>query len=265
MQTSYIYDIKEMLYTFQLWIEKQTLKPFVKVYSHPRSGTHFSEAFLGKNFYQKFDLSKKNITWGHWANRAVNEEGNPYQELFGSHFFPNKKILKSNKPMLYMVRDGRAVAYSIWKTANFIHPKHQGISFSDFLRMPLDWSGTPSIQVDAPTMTIAEHWKQHVEEWEKLASTKSNILIVRYEDLKDNPYEVYQTIRKKFFPKQKELAPIELDTVSKPIGLLPNKGQKDSWKSHFTEEDNAYFLEMVGEDYKWLSGEVVESLNFTTS
>ena len=140
----------------------------LKVYSHPRSGTHFLEAFLAQNFHKNKDLSIVKITWGHWSNKKIKEDGNPYGQLFGHHFFPTQNNFK--KPGIYIIRDGRAVAYSIWKTQNFLHKDIDGkIPFSDFLRTPLDWSGSPSRKAD-DGVTIFEHCAQHCDEWIKFSN-----------------------------------------------------------------------------------------------
>jgi len=88
-------------------------KPLVKVYSHPRSGTHFLEAFLAKNFYQDKDLALAEITWGHWSNRKINKDGNPYGKLFGNHYFADEN--NNESPKIYIYRDGnqnRLVRYN---------------------------------------------------------------------------------------------------------------------------------------------------------
>ena len=72
-----------------------------KIYSHPRSGTHFIEAFVGENFYSGKDLSVKNVTWGHWSNRKINAEGNKYGMLFGNHLLPIRNTNESN-PKIYI-------------------------------------------------------------------------------------------------------------------------------------------------------------------
>lgn len=46
------------------------IKKVIKVYSHPRSGTHFLEAFLARNFYAGKDLKVEEGLWGHWSNRV---------------------------------------------------------------------------------------------------------------------------------------------------------------------------------------------------
>ena len=150
--------------------------------------------------------------------------------------------------MIYIFRDPRAVAYSIWNTDNFINIINREISFSEFLRLKLDWQGTPGIKSE-PKWTVGEHWYHHVHAWHQL--TGQNLLIIRYEDLKDNPEEIYNQILKNFFPfknyliKKKILIKNGIDPISKPLGLLPNAALKDAWKEAFTSEDEQYFLGQI--------------------
>lgn len=200
----------------------------VRVYSHPRSGTHFLEAFLAKNFYQNKELEIPQITWGHWSNRKVKQDGNPYGKLFGHHFFPTKSNFKS--PGIYIIRDGRAVAYSIWKTQNFLHKNIDGkISFSDFLNTPLDWYGSPSKKSDL-NLNIFDHWERHCSEWLYFSKIEKKLLVVFYEELKNNPYKVYEEILEFNFKMNKKLDIDELDKIMRPVGLLPNEGKINSWK-----------------------------------
>lgn len=221
---------------------------FIKVYSHPRSGTHFLEAFLAKNFYNKMDLNIPVVTWGHWSNRKENVDGNPYGKLFGNHYFADNNI--NTEPKIYIIRDGRAVAYSIWRTNNFIHKDLEGISFSEFLRTKIDWYGTPSKKAQ-PTQTIIEHWYSHINSWTELAKKDNNLLIIRYEDLIDFPYEQYEHIHSKFFKRKKKLDIDKIDTIEKPLGLLPNMGTKDSWKNAFNTEDEVLFNSIVPKHFEY--------------
>ncbi|WP_310992300.1 sulfotransferase domain-containing protein [Aequorivita marina] len=226
-------------------LKKLIKKPeLVRVYSHPRSGTHFLEAFIAQNFYRKKDLNIPNVKWGHWSNRKEKLEGNPYGKLFGNHYFANQNI--NTKPKIYIIRDARAVAYSVWKTNNFIHKDLDGISFSDFLRTKIDWKGSPSNAVE-PDCNILEHWVLHTESWLKLAKSDTNLLVIHYEDLVDLPYEQYLKIHSRFFSRSKKLKEDKIDKVKKPLGLLPNKGTKDSWREVFGQEDEAYFFSIVPE------------------
>ncbi|GAB5400449.1 MAG: hypothetical protein Aureis2KO_20340 [Aureisphaera sp.] len=221
-------------------------KGLLKVYSHPRSGTHFLEAFIGRNFYPGMDLLIKPVIWGHWSDRRQKLEGNPYGKLFGSHYFPDQ--IEEKGLMIYIVRDPRAVAWSIWKTPNFVHGEHRPDSFSEFLRTPLDWRGSPARKRNTGKNSI-EHWLEHVMAWEDFAHGNANIIIVRYEDLVDAPVSQYEKIRKTFF-KELQLDETSIDAVSDPVGLLPNKARKDAWKSNFTPEDIDYINSLVPQKYQ---------------
>lgn len=219
----------------------------IKIYSHPRSGTHFLEAFLARNFYPEKDLAVAHIPWGHWSNRKVYESGGKYKKLFGSHYWPDEIGKRKKHPMVYIYRDGRAVAYSIWKTENFLHKDLEGISFSDFLRIKLDWKGGPGKQADTG-WNIAEHWYHHVHAWTNLE--KPNLIKVRYEDLQNDPNLIYSKILKKFYPIkynwQHTLGRAKVvDPIKQPTGLKPNKAKADTWKTVFTEEDHTFFLSQL--------------------
>ena len=210
----------------------------VKVYSHPRSGTHLLEAFLAKNFYADRDLKIQPITWGHWTNRCVLRDGNPYGKLFGNHYFSEDN--RTPTPKIYIMRDGRAVAYSIWKTKNFLNEEMSKKSLSEFLKTPLDWYGSPSRKT-SQNWTVFEHWKQHVEGWKELSEIRNDTIIISYEELIEEPFKIYSTLHKKFFQDVKKKMPSEVITIRNPVGILPNAAKKDSWKTAFTEEDESYF------------------------
>ncbi|APY07551.1 hypothetical protein BWZ20_04230 [Winogradskyella sp. J14-2] len=217
-------------------------KPLVKVYSHPRSGTHFLEAFLAKNFYNNKDLNLKEVVWGHWSNRKNKKDGNPYGKLFGNHLFAYHN--KNKLPKIYIYRDGRAVAYSVWKTPNFLNKEDSKLDFNEFLQKPIDWYGTPSIK-SSKSLTIFEHWLVHINSWFDLAEADNNLLLVKYEDLIDNPCKVYTEIHRKFFKKEKLLLPEELCLIEKPLGLLPNSGTKDAWKKFLNYENQLKFNTLI--------------------
>lgn len=222
--------LKRIKYIIKLITNRELLK----VYSHPRSGTHFLEAFIAENFYNGLDLKTTSVIWGHWSNRKTKNEGNPYGKLFGNHFFADRNT--SYRPRIYIIRDVRAVAYSFWKTTNFLNAEVQSLTFKEFLDYKLDWYGTPSRKHDKE-FTIIEHWAKHVASWLELNQDNPNLLIVRYEDLVEQPYLVYEEIRNMFFRHKPKKSPQQLIEIKKPIGLLPNKGTIDSWKVAFDMDD----------------------------
>lgn len=211
------------------------------MFSHPRSGTHFLEAFLARNFYPDEDLSVAEVPWGHWADRSLRDEGNPYGKLFGSHVFPERSLRRISYPAVYIWRDGRAVAYSLWRTKEFLHPDHRDISLSDFLRQKLDWIGSPGYAA-TPLRTIAEHWEEHVLGWRTIAGKNPNVLVVAYEDLLEDPWREYGRIHAALFPHRRELPRDRLDPVGEPVGIAPHEAARASWREAFSDEDEEYFL-----------------------
>jgi bile-salt sulfotransferase len=224
------------------------MKDYIKIYSHPRSGTHFLEAFLAENFYKGDDLSSNGpIHYGHWSNKILLEKGEPYQKLFGSHLFP-----KQNKPankMIYIYRDGRAVIASLWNS-KFYNKEWEGISFSEFLRKDIDWYGGPG-QKSEPKMNIVQHWHAHTHSW--LNYSSPNLLIIKYEDLKNYPERTYSLISKKFHPflyYTRFLMNRKINPISKKVGLAPNAATIDSWKKLFSQEDlNFFYSQIPSRDY----------------
>ena len=235
--------LKRILYLDKPFIPTYSHE-YVTVFSHPRSGTHFLEAFLAENFYKEENLAIDRIVWGHWANRSVNTAGNEYGKLFGSHIYPNFTCRHINYPVLYIYRDGRAVAYSIWRTENFMHPKYKGISFSDFLKLKLDWIGSPAFKCKEK-MNIAQHWNNHVNKWLAVAKKNANILPVRYENLVNEPYSVYQQVHKNFFSGKQLLNEYEINTIPNAVGLAPNSAKPDAWRDKFSHEDIDFFNSFV--------------------
>jgi len=226
------------------------MKEYIKIYSHPRSGTHFLEAFLAKNFYDGENLSSEgSIYYGHWSNKILLEDGEPYHKLFGSHFFPDKA--KIAKKSIYIYRDGRAVIASLWNS-KFYNKELEGISFSDYLRKEIDWIGGTG-QEGYPKMNIVQHWEKHIEHWINL--NNKDILYLRFEDLKNNPTYVYNKICKLFYPikfyKEIIFGKKNLDPIKDKVGLKPNAAKINSWEQLFSEEDLDFFYSQL-ENTKYL-------------
>ena len=217
---------------------------YIKIHSHPRSGTHFLEAFLAKNFYQSEELSSEGpIHFGHWSNKILLEGGEPYHKLFGSHFFTDKAPFSDK--MIYIYRDGRAVIASIWNS-KFYHTEWEGITFSEFLRKRIDWEGGLGQEKESQ-LNIVQHWYEHVKDWTEQKS--KNILFIRFEDLKSNPNREYLRICKKFFPlkylRAKFFGMPKIDPIANKVGLSPNKATINSWESLYSKEDLEFFNSQI--------------------
>jgi len=111
----------------------------------------------------------------------------------------------------------------------------------------IDWYGTTNRKAEGE-FTIFEHWAEHIKGWKTLSKNSTNTLVIKYEDLKDQPYTVYKTIHSKFFSKQKLLLPDEIDPITKPLGLLPNKGSKNAWKDYLGAKNNEVFKDLMSKN-----------------
>jgi len=236
---------------FKFLSKRKQKRDLVRVLSHPRSGTQFLANFIGVHFYPDTDLSIVEAPWGHWSDRKTLKNTLKYGQLFQSHAFPVKPFLERmrGKKFVYIYRDGRAVASSVWKTDGFFTKENENISFSDFIDFKIDWSASPGRKVD-PEFTIAEHWYAHVDAWFQEAKKNENILIVRYEDLIDSPQSVFNAINAKYFNSTLRFSP--KSEAMKKIGILPNSATKDSWKTVFSPQDESKFLSYL-KDEKYLS------------
>ena len=216
----------------------------IKVYSHPRSGTHYLQSFLARNFYPNLDLSSEGqIHYGHWSNKLLLEEGEPHMKISGDHFFPEDS--RMDKKMIYIYRDGRAVIASLFNSF-FYNNNWEGISFSEYLRKSIDWKGGPGQKKDY-SGNIVQHWFHHVDSWNNLGN--NNLLIVNFEELKLNPVKIYLQIAKKFYPRNFYFSKVfgvrNLDKVADKVGIKPNQATIHSWKNLFSQEDLNFFYSQI--------------------
>jgi len=216
-------------------------KPLIRVYGHPRAGNNLLMAFLAINFYPGEELTTFGRI-GHWRNRIFDQR-NPYGRLGGTHYFYHDQKNQVIHPCIYIYRDGRAVALSLWHTKAFQPPRWKNLTFSKFLRKPLNWSGSPGNPL-AFGHPIAAHWLFHLQSWEnapEFVDGKPAVLKVRFEDLVLQPEKVRQAIA-----KWSGIKPVRgLKLVTKLVGWLPNEGKINAWRKYFTEADLEYFYELA--------------------
>lgn len=207
----------------------------IKVYGHPRSGNNYLAALIKRNVYPNKNLQGKDGYVGHWADRAY-VRGTKYAKLFGGHGLPHRyRNVKGEK--VYIFRDGRDVALSLWNSEHFVNPEWTKTkSFSDFIRTPLDWVSSPGDKAN-PCLTIFEHWKRHLEMWKN-----SGAFLVCYEELCENPEPIILDIAR--------LAKVKLQTFSDLSGTVGWFGSKHrGWRDIMSDEDVEYFLKKVGDCY----------------
>ncbi|MHA1830036.1 MAG: sulfotransferase domain-containing protein [Candidatus Helarchaeota archaeon] len=216
----------------------------VRIYSHPRSGTHLLAKYLKINFYQDYDLTFRNGRYGHYLDRKKLPETD-YGKLIAGHNI--KKLKPEHGFFIYLIRDPRGVALSIWKTKTFLNPKMRNLSFSDYLRTPLDWIMTPS----HPTKkgkTIFEHWYYCITTWFSYNENNKNILTVYYEELVEHPKRVMDFIKNSFGLVYND----RYHRIHELIGIEPNEGKIDAWKQYFTDDDLKYMFTIIPKDFKFL-------------
>lgn len=217
----------------------------LQVYSHPRSGTNFLCAFIGKNFYPGRDLTGKEGVMGHWASPVSQDRPWAYGALFGSHYFYfeawHDAPSLAPPSAIYIYRDGRDVAVSFWRTKAFLHPSWRELSFSEYLRREdQDWLHSPGWG-GCYDGSIAKHWHDHLESWRDAP----RVLLVRFEDLVFNPVRVRAAIACHF-----DLSPLpEMIEVKELVGPFPHEGRAGAWREIFSDDDLAYFHEIVPSDF----------------
>jgi len=206
---------------------------FLKVYSHPRSGTNWLLSLLGQAFYGRVQLV--DAVTGHWSKRVTVRA--PGRRLRGGHQFYDRTL---PGPRVYLYRDGRDVALSMWRTKAFQHPHWRGLSFSEFVRRPLDWHATPGTQADG-RLTIVEHWKQHLDSWRDAPGT----CFVRYEELLEHTESEVARIAA-FVGRE----PLPIYDTASGIGPFPSDNYSArKWTSEFGEADLGYFHTFVPRDH----------------
>jgi hypothetical protein len=210
------------------------------VYAHPRSGLNFLRAQLKASFYPDDPRTERRalVSTGHWAQRYRIAPGPGW--IFARHHI---HACYRGQRGLYIYRDGRDVAVSLWRSKTFQHPTWGNLSFSEFLQRPLDWTETPRQQA-APRLTIAEHWRQHVDGW---LGGHPGVCCVRYENLLRNPAPVLDRIGA-FIKRDVRSYQLQRE----PVGPDTHGGGWGAWRDVFTADDLTYFYSIVPNDHEAL-------------
>jgi len=206
----------------------------IKLYSHPRSGTNWVRKTLAEAFWPDADLERPGSQTGHWSDR-VQIPAAPALALKGGHDF-----YAGQQKCIYLVRDGRDVALSYYRTKEFQHEDWRDLSFSEVLRKPLDWRSTPGQRWESGDATIVEHWFQHVKGWEG----HKDIYYLRYEDLLTKPGETLHDLGEWLGREPRAMPDPE------PTGPFPSSDHRPAkWRDEFSADDLDYFHSIVPEDF----------------
>ena len=206
----------------------------MKLYSHPRSGTHWTLALLEQAFYGTQTSTTRPT--GHYSARwAVTTIG---MQLWGSHCIYNARL---PGPRLYLYRDGRDVALSLWRTKGFQPREWHSLSFSAFLRMPLDWTETPGRPARGPRLTIAAHWQQHLATWQHAPET----LCLSYAALLRDPAAELARVAAFTGCSLRSASLAQGDYGPDASGDY----RADKWRAAFSADDLDYFHSIVPRDH----------------
>ena len=210
----------------------------MKLYAHPRSGSNWALALLAQAFEGRVVLAP--ATTGHWSDRSVVMA--PRSSIRGGHAFYRAGL---PGPRVYLYRDGRDVAVSLWRTKAFQPVGLRGVDFATFLRTPLDWKATPGRRCK-PRWTIAEHWRRHLDSW-----LASDACFVRYERLLADPdAELARAAELLRLPLS------ECPTADEGVGPYPSGDYRVAkWRDVFTDADLAHFFSSVPCDHWGLYAE----------
>jgi hypothetical protein len=200
----------------------------VKVYGHPRSGCNFAVNFIASAFYPEIAEQTKVVWTGHWSNR-VQVEVNA-RELWGDHGF-----YRGQENCIYVTRDVRDMALSMYRTKQFQHKSWHDLDFSAFIRKPLDWYETPSRKSDKG-LNIIEHWYEHVEWW----LGRKGVLFIYYEDLVKHPDHVVDMVE--HFTGHKQIAMPDLSIAGPfPSSIIGIK----KWQKGISQLDLDYIQDIL--------------------
>ena len=221
----------------------------MKIWGHPRSGNHFLASVIHEAFYgsdPRFALQVSAAATGHWSQRqggahetfgsdpAAGSTTVPWGRLLGSHAWTPPPELDD---AIYIYRDGRDVALSVYHWNRFRRADEQSLSFSEYLRRPIDWIGSPGFR--APRrMLLWEHWRAHVKHW----LARSDVFAVRYEDVVEDVDGQLRRIATRF-----GVPLVTTVNGSRPVGWNASEpsSRVGRWRGRLDDSDIALYNELV--------------------
>lgn len=218
------------------------MTPDVKVFGFARSGVHLVAHLIARNFYRGQESRlQKPIQVGHWLKAY--DFPDPVGRLIGG--FDKPDPVAGDEPAVYVYRDGRACALSIWCTPYFTSHDQP---FAEFLRTPLDWlwhPGRPYALNFLESRTIFEMWHGHVSAW-MAELGKHQLFFVRYESLLDDPQTWIQGIGERF-----DLTPTSKTFVSVKtlVSPMPNDGKRNAYLGYMDMLDLELYDKIVPKDF----------------
>ncbi len=203
------------------------------IHSHPRSGTHYFLAVLNSNFLHQ--PSQAVVKWGHLREDSQGRTVMAYP----LHGLPEMSFKENGLRHFYIHRDFEGVANSILRMPRrFCIPK-EGLTVEEFARTPwgdLYVEGTRwAWQIDGVKkggntsafgaarppldMTPYDYWKHHIACWTDFAASRTDVYVVKYEDLISSPASFQKSVSRvaAWLGKEKQ----EFVDVKEKIGGQP--------------------------------------------
>ena len=164
-----MYDFTELLNKKNILNDKK----FTRLVSYPRTGSHWLRVLLEKYtgdtcFVRGFyDKSPKNF-WGfHVHNREINK------------FEPSEGVVDNLEKVIYLYREPCDTIFSLLKYEKIIKEA---------------WKGKVDDMIEEKTIQYAHEYQKHLERWKINNSDVGQMLLINYNDLKNNPEETFKKI-----------------------------------------------------------------------
>ncbi len=226
----------------------------LKVYSHPRSGTHFLGCALYLNFELRAEAARVEREYFRkeqprflgldgesedvpWASIAAHRDVHRFRE----------NVSDCAQARLYLVRGCKEVLASVyhWRLMRNHRDEpllsDEQLSFEEFLRRPLGWSESVHQRTEND-FTPVEHWAYHTSTW-----LDSGEFWVRYEDLVRDYESTLKLVEERFGLVRKPEAMDAFLPVPGRVGYNPTSA-RDRAASMWTERT----VNLWEEQMRWM-------------
>lgn len=225
--------------------------------SYPKSGNTWVRHLIGNYIYDgKMDFvnGPEFMPDLHYNPEKINAI--PFRPRFIKSHFPFRKEYPN---VIYLVRDGRDVAVSLYYFLIKMKQLKPEVKFSDYLENYFFGGKSPF-----------GHWNEHVFSWVKKNKGK-NMLVIKYEDMLNEPKVMLEKMvrfsgltidqdklgvaveRASFKSMQQDekknaehLKTLGHDSSHTKYGII-REGKKGTWKEMFTEAEEKKFWDLYGD------------------
>jgi len=223
---------------------KHLSKP-LKIVAHRRSGNHL----LWENLHINYNIEE-----------AVMDETDDFK--YHRPFKDAPDDFTHRFTCIYIIRDPRDTLVSNWfYWKNNGEPRAkvtlllQNKTFGEYLR-GIDTAELDRLKPERDEMDmylIKQHIADPIQHWlDYTAWAAEAEMVVRYEDLVEDPDKIIIDFGKKFniAPSKDRIWTVKKDYNNIGVGYKPRKGIVGDWKKHFSQEDLDYIISRAGDKMK---------------